>query len=253
MRVGWLTDPVGYLGGAELTQAEFRAAAPDGVEIIDCPPDDITAGLDVYVVNNVVHYRAEPLAPIARPIVWYHHDLSPWIRPDLRELLDRTATHVYCSPAQRDRYGISGPCIPPALDLERYRPTRQNRRHRAGAVSIAQWRNPGKGAQQLVEWARANGPVDVYGPGEFAPAGNGVNYQGELAADGVASVLRAYKTFVFLPTELEPFCRTVAEAWASGCDLVVNRLIGACWWISEAPEKLATAAEDFWGAVEAAA
>ena len=41
MRVGWLFDQGEAIGGAELTQAEFRAAAPDGVEVIDCPPDQI--------------------------------------------------------------------------------------------------------------------------------------------------------------------------------------------------------------------
>lgn len=246
MKVGWLTDPVSYVGGAELTQQEFRAAAPDDVEIIDCPPGAVESGLDVYVANNVVHYAASDLAPIEAPIAWYHHDLSPWIRPEVREWLDRQATHIYCSPVQRDRYGTSGACIPPAMDLDRYRPTRQTRRHRRGAVSIAQWRNPGKGAQQLVEWAQANSPVDVYGPGDFIPAGEGVTYRGELAPEGVANVLRDYATFVFLPFELEPFCRSVAEAWASGCSLVVNRNIGAAHWIAEAPEKIESAAEDFW-------
>ena len=37
MRVGWIADDPGYVGGAELTQAEFRAAAPEGVEVVDCP------------------------------------------------------------------------------------------------------------------------------------------------------------------------------------------------------------------------
>ena len=253
MRLGWLTDPVGYVGGAELTQQEFRAAAPEGVEIIDCPPGAVEVGLDGYVANNVVHYTAEDIVQTDGALIWYHHDLSPWIRSEVREWLDVRATHIYCSPAQRDRYGTSGPCIPPALDLDRYRPTRQAKRNREGAVSIAQWRNPGKGAQRIVEWAAENEPIDVYGPGDFIPAGDGIDYRGELAADGVASVLLNYATFVFLPTELEPFCRTVAEAWASGCRLVVNRQIGALWWITEAPEKLQTAAENFWEAVEAAA
>lgn len=249
MRLGWLTDPVGYVGGAELTQQEFRAAAPEDVEIIDCPPGKVGVGLDGYVANNVVHYTADDIVQTVGRLIWYHHDLSPWIRPDVRAWLDVRATHIYCSPVQRDRYGTSGPCIPPALDLDRYQPTRQAKRHRKGAVSVAQWRNPGKGAQQLVEWAEANGHVDVYGPGDFIPAGPGIDYRGELAPEGVASALFNYETFVFLPFALEPFCRSVAEAWASGCKLVVNRNIGAAHWIGEAPEKLGTAAEDFWEAV----
>jgi hypothetical protein len=49
MRIGWLADSGGIVGGAELTTAEFRAAAPDGVEIVDCPHGAIITGLDAYV------------------------------------------------------------------------------------------------------------------------------------------------------------------------------------------------------------
>ena len=38
MRVGWLHDDPGYVGGAELTMREFRDAAPKGVRVVDCPP-----------------------------------------------------------------------------------------------------------------------------------------------------------------------------------------------------------------------
>jgi glycosyltransferase involved in cell wall biosynthesis len=55
---------------------------------------------------------------------------------------------------------------------------------------------------------------------------------------------------VFLPSGLEPFCRTVAEAWAAGCEVVTNRLVGALHWIENEPEKLESAAADFWEVVE---
>jgi hypothetical protein len=37
------------------------------------------------------------------------------------------------------------------------------------------------------------------------------------------ALLAQYETFVFLPTVIEPFGRLVAEAWAAGCELVVER------------------------------
>jgi len=58
-----------------------------------------------------------------------------------------------------------------------------------------------------------------------------------------------YQTFVFLPTVIEPFGRTVAEAWAAGCEIVTNGLVGARYWLEENPDALDTAAEDFWGVV----
>ncbi len=245
MRVGWLNDDAGYLGGAELTQREFRAAAPPGVEIIDCPPGGIVAGLDRYVVNNVVQYRATAEIEPLRNAIWFHHDLSPWIDPDVRQLLNGRCSHIFCSPIQRDRYGIEGKCIPPFLDRSVYGPGE----HREGACSVATWRSPGKGGLALIEWAAANGPVDVYGPRDFAPLGPRLNYLGELEPGRVAETLSRYETFVFLPRALEPFCRCVAEAWASGCKLVVNRNIGATWWIENDPEAMDSAREDFWEAV----
>lgn len=248
MKVGWISDDPAYLGGAELTQREFRDARPDDVEIIDCPPGGVVAGLDRYVAHNVTQYAADDLGEVEQ-ITWYHHDLSPWIHPDVRRLLDEQSVHIFCSPIQRERYGRDGLCVPPYLNADAYRPSRQVRRNREGICSIAAWRNPGKGGQALSEWAQANGPVDVYGPGPLAPQGPGLDYKGEIAPELVAQTLLRYETFVFLPTDLEPFCRCVAEAWAAGCKLVVNRNIGAAHWISEKPEAMATAREDFWRVV----
>ncbi len=247
MRVGWLADDPGYLGGAELTQQEFAAAAPDEVEIVACPPGEVVAGLDRYVAHNVVHYRSADIPP--GPIVWYHHDLSPHIDPDLRARLDAVATHIFCSPMHRLRYGRDGECVPPPVDLDRYAPTRQIRRNRSGTCSIAGWRGPGKGAQLLKEWADANGPVDVYGGGDFAPVADSLTYRGEIAPEGVASVLHRYERFVFLPTAFEPFCRSVVEAWAAGCEVITNGLVGARHYIERDQDALRTAARDFWRVV----
>lgn len=249
MRVGWVADAPGYVGGAELTQQEFKAAAPDGVEIVECRPGDVDPTCDVMSVHNVTRFSPEDFQRISAPVVWYHHDLSPWIKPAVQEWLDNEAIHLFCSPAQRDRYGLDGKCIPPPVDLDRYRPSRQVRKHRKGVVSIAQWRSPGKGARGIVEWARENGPIDVYGGGDFIPFGEGLEFMGDLDPKNVANVLLSYRTFVFLPTDFEPFCRCVVEAWASGLELIVNRNIGAAYWITEEPEALRTAGGDFWDAV----
>jgi hypothetical protein len=96
----------------------------------------------------------------------------------------------------------------------------------------------------VARWAEGNGGVDFYGGGAFAPAGSR-----EIAPEGVPAILARYRTFVFLPDVIEPFGRCVAEAWAAGCQIVTNGLVGAGWWIRERPENLRTAAADFWGAV----
>ena len=40
-------------------------------------------------------------------------------------------------------------------------------------------------------------------------------------------LLARYQTFVYLPSAIEPFCRVAVEAWAAGCDVLVNSLVGA--------------------------
>lgn len=250
MRVGWLADDPGYIGGAELTQAEFRAAAPEDVEIVDCPPGGVVPGLDRYVAHNIVHYGPEDIdATLRRFLTWYHHDLSPFVDAEVRDLLDDSANHIFCAPEHMQRYGVEGACIPPAVDLARFKPPRQSRKRRKGTCSIAGWRNPGKGSVQLAEWAAENGPVDVYGSGNFVPHGKNLTVKGSLKPNAVAQTLWAYERLVFLPVEFEPFCRCVAEAWAAGCEVVTNRMVGARYWLEEKPEALETAAEDFWEAV----
>jgi glycosyltransferase involved in cell wall biosynthesis len=68
--------------------------------------------------------------------------------------------------------------------------------------------------------------------------------------DHVATILRLYERFVFLPTHTEPFGRAVAEAWAAGCELIVNGNVGAVYWLEQQPDALTTAPRDFWSIVE---
>jgi glycosyltransferase involved in cell wall biosynthesis len=73
----------------------------------------------------------------------------------------------------------------------------------------------------------------------------------EVSQERMPELLAGYERFVFLPTVIEPFGRLVAEAWASGCSLVVNDLVGAAHWIREDPDAIGTAAADFWRLVMA--
>jgi hypothetical protein len=77
VRVGWLADSAGVLGGAELTSAEFRAAAPDGVEVVDCPHGAVIDHLDIYVVQNCVQYTLDDFRCTGiKRIVKYWHDVG---------------------------------------------------------------------------------------------------------------------------------------------------------------------------------
>lgn len=246
MRVGWLADQAPG-GGAELTQLEFRAAAPDDVEIVTCLPGLVDQDCNRYVIHNCVNYSASDLAIIAeRPAVKYWHDVGPWVKPDVRELLDAHAQAICCSPAQATHMRLpAAKLIPPAVDLGRFTDAAQAVcGERTGAVSVGSWANHGKAPWRVSEWGKTNGDVDFYGTGELAPTGcAAVRYE------DMPELLARYRTFVFLPTTLEPFGRTVVEAWAAGCELVTNRLVGALHWIESDPDAIERAPVDFWSTV----
>lgn len=252
MRVGWLADQHDPPGGAEFTQAEFRAAAPEGVEVIDCPPGGVVEGLDTYVLHNIVGYDySDYRHTLGRRVVKYVHDMWPHGDPEIRTHLLATGILIFCSPLQADKFGGTLDPIPPALDLSHFRPTRQQRRNpnRKGACCVGAFMNPGKGGHLVAAWADENEPVDVWGFGPFQPAGPNVRNRGPVDPVHLPTVLRDYERFVFLPTAIEPFGRCVAEAWAAGCEIVTNGLVGARYYIEHAPEKLESAAEDFWAVV----
>jgi hypothetical protein len=249
MKVGWLFDPYhpDYLGGAELTQAEFRAAAPEGVEVVTCPPGDIDLGCDVYVIHNCMTYPLSDLEQLNdRRVIKYHHDVGPWLPDTVRGWLTDHTEAVCCSPIQAEYLDLDAKLIPPPVDLERFTEAASRvNGDRKGAVSVAAWRNHDKAPHRVAEWAIANDtPVDFHGGGELRPAGSR-----DVPYDSMPALLAGYETFVFLPTVIEPFGRLVAEAWAAGCKVVTNNLVGSRYWIEEAPDKIDTASEDFWALV----
>jgi len=73
--------------------------------------------------------------------------------------------------------------------------------------------------------------------------------KGPVPQQFVPEILWRYERFVFLPTTVEPFGRAVVEAWAAGCELIVNRNVGALHWI-ESPDGLQSASADFWRLVD---
>ncbi|MDA0160012.1 hypothetical protein OM076_07050 [Solirubrobacter ginsenosidimutans] len=257
MKVAWLADTVEFAGGAELTQAEFRAAAPSGIEVVECPPGalDALAACDVACVHNTVSYPAETVDALAgKPVLRYWHDLA-W--PDsaahttlLRWALSH-ATNVFTSPLHRARFPHTVPegsrLIPPAIGLGRYGASAGRKRVR-GACWLGSGQHAGKGLLQACEWAEANEPVDFWGH-VAVPETARVRVKGPVPHDHVGTILRLYRRFVFLPTHPEPFGRAVVEAWAAGCELIVNRNVGALAWL-EKPEAIESASRDFWRLVE---
>lgn len=247
MRVGWLADEHPAIGGAELTTAEFRAAKPKGVEIIDCPAGKVDLTCDRYVIQNNVTYFLDDMTLLeGKPVTKYWHDVGPWVQEGVRVWLDANATSICCSPLQASYMGLEGAhLIPPPVNLKRFMDAagRVNG-NRRGNVCVGSWRNHGKAPHRVAEWAVENGPVQFFGDGVFAPPGSeGVPYE------QMPALLASFERFVYLPNVIEPFGRVVAEAWGAGCELVINGNVGAAYWLTERPEAMQTAGDDFWAVV----
>jgi hypothetical protein len=196
------------------------------------------------VIQNCVLYTVEDLEKIkGKPIRKYWHDVGPWLGKGVREWLDENAKPICCSPLQAEYMGLDGAlCIPPPVNYAPFTAAaasingdRRGGLHRLLAQlgqGPAQGRRVGGQRGQgdrLLRWRR-DGPQRVAG--------------GALRAHpGAAGELRDVR----LPAEvIEPFGRLVAEAYAAGCEIVTNNLVGAKWWIENDQLALENPAERFW-------
>jgi hypothetical protein len=249
VNVAFIYDPGnrdGTRGGAELAMDEFALAAPEGVTLTKL------GEADTVLLGNCILLKPEVVEAFeGKRVIRFHHDLARDESDALWDWLDENAEHIFTSPFHRDLYGHypDAHLIPPTPNLKAFRPNRHHRRHgkREGMVAVGSWQSLGKGGNLAADAAyRAGKQLDCYGPGAYPPRGGHVRYLGEVDAASLPAILWQYEEFVFLPVAPEPFGRCVAEAWAAGCDVTVNEQVGAKWWIENDPDKLWTAAEDFW-------
>jgi len=247
VNVAFIYDPGnrdGTRGGAELTMDEIQSAAPE--EVTFTKVDEA----DTVIFGNCVVTSPDIIpALMGKRVIRYHHDLARDENAALRGWLDDNAEHIFTSPLHREKYGRDGELIPPSIGLEAFKPNRQTRRHvkRKGVCSIASWQSPGKGGHLITEQAeRSDVTIDCYGPGNFAPRGDRIKDMGPVDHSDLPQILQRYEQFLFLPIAVEPFGRCVAEAFAAGVEVLTNENVGAKWWIENEPDRLYTAATDFW-------
>lgn len=250
MRVGLLYDFLGVVGGAELNIEAYKRSAPDDVIIVDCPPGRPLPACDVYVVGNCTMYAGWITTAFeGKRVIKIVSDLWRVCEDGLRTWLLDNAEPLLVSPvlaevaewrfAKRYRYA------PSVIDLDAFRIAAANSQQRAGACWVGRC-FASKGIAEAQAWASENElPLDIYGEGPDKPAdGKGLVVQSELP-----QTLARYEWFVFLPREFDPCPRSVIEAWAAGCKLVLNGQQGASWWIEHNPAALEDAAGLFWRAV----
>jgi glycosyltransferase involved in cell wall biosynthesis len=249
MNVAFVYDPGcrdGSRGGAELMMDELIAQAPDHVTVTGVDEADT-----VVFGNCVVVDPDKAIPKLDGKTVWrYHHDIARDEKPTLREWLNDNARHIFTSPFHVELYRWEGEAdlIPSCGRLADFKPS--GRPTRKGIVTVGSWQAPSKGARLVSELVAERGEeIDCYGTGQYQPYGNHVSIKGPVQHSDLPAILWQYEEFVFLPIAPEPFGRCIAEAWAAGCEVVTNDLVGARWWIENEPDRLYTAAADFWDLV----
>lgn len=78
-----------------------------------------------------------------------------------------------------------------------------------------------------------------------------VRLKGQVPHEQTPAVMVQYERFLFMPEWVEPYGKTVIEAWAAGCKLEVSGRIGALWWLAHEPDAVKHGVERFWAIVEA--
>ena len=181
-------------------------------------------------------------------IVRYWNDIAPSGDHDLTRWLLGSATNVFCSPIHAERFPWwngnqqNFHLIPPPVDYRPFREAARKETEKQGTVSVAAWRGWGKVPHLVYRWAERTGTeVHFAGGGQLAPKDSK-----QVLYTDMPYFLAGFERFVYLPTQLEPFCRLVAEADAAGCEVVANRLVGALYWLEHDRAALETATDDFW-------
>lgn len=266
MKVGWLEDGIvtgrAYVGGAELTSDAFRHGAPKGVkiELVGSDQPDVPADVDVWIVQNCTTYRFSDWvgALATSPVVKYVHDVWPHGDLALRGwILQHAARLVFCSPLHASSFpapfSAKAEVLFPPIDLHAFRNCKQIKQDRIGlgpriedkALYLGHNR---KGLQRTRDLAERHGlGLDEYGHGAKL---------GPVPVSSVPWLMAQYKYFAYAPDQLEPFGRTIVEAHAAGCELLLEddaaEKIGALRYLDHIPSAR-TCVEQFWKLVADAA
>lgn len=233
-----------YRGGAEMSDAEYFAAAPDWVDVWRVHPDQLV-GVDVREFDRVLITGTDCLTELQmqylalfKPMVFVHHAQTR--TAGRMVLLQQAAPFVCHTPAhlavEREWCDLSDArFVLSALNPDECWIEQKER--------FALWaarNHPLKGRNQAALWATQNGLPFLH--------------VSDVPRDEVLALMAAAEWFVHLPLAFESECRSVMEAVLSGCKVHANDLVGITsfdqWqdagWLSD---QIGSAPDLFWEAV----
>jgi len=262
-KIGWLQQQLDITGGAEMSTGALIKHAPDWAEIVYCPPNKRpnTEELDCFVIQNSTNYSSSWIEELSmKPVI--RHVRDPWLAGSAllrRWLLQNSKLMIFSSPTQYKHLGyevkVPYKFIPPPVPLDDFKAHSKPEEERRGTVCVGRF-DVYKGAMYIIDWALASKePLTVVGNNNYMNFGrlpSGINFVGEVGYKFMPEILGSHKNYIAMPMWVEAFGRSVVEAWAAGCNLILGGRIGAQWWIENEPERLGymNPIKEFWEAVE---
>ena len=248
-KILWLTDFTTKevpAGGAEITDSYIiQAGRAMGYDIQVVRPDfyksKYLTDIDLVVFSNNFEFPDNIKAGIMKrhKYIAYSHDIGRWGDVIRRNpvMFQNAEASIFLSPGHRDKFSRylekakNVLCIPPHIPQAFYDRglVRRERVMYAGNLY------DGKGLMNILELVKKNPKVrvDFYyqrHSSHILSALEGEKrciLRGYIPAGDLFKVFNEYRYFIHLPKEYEAFGRAVAEAYLSGCSLVVNHKVGA--------------------------
>lgn len=248
MRVGWITDYVDVVGGAEVTSKYLASYLAQNDCVAEfCNIQDDNNDYDIYVLTSFRRCDPQELRKFLsdkkyvlflRDIIDMTYDqekIIKWLYLNAVKGIFLSPLHVELFSKKYNIDVIDPLLYIPYFDIESY----ANNSNSDKKDNIC-WLNSfysHKGLENCLLWARENGQhIDCYGKGNpnialSAHHSKYSSYLGDIKHEYVPNILNQYKYFIHLPDVPEAFGRSVAEAFLSGCTCILDeKKIGFCSW-----------------------
>lgn len=240
MRIGFIND-FRVAGGAEITSVHLINLMKErgiSVEFITAG-EKIPLGLDGYIINN---FRRRDIGSLQsfiktisdnQKIIYMPRDILPMV-PEHESFVDeivcRANSIFFLSGIHRNafeiKYGLGVPdskLYIPYFNVGDYGGTVEERQEKICWVGFFYKH---KGIDNVLNFARANKcKIDFYGSGDEILEAQLIHSRyAELKPKGAfhKNIYSGYKYFIHLPSEVEVFGRSVAEAFLCGCQCILD-------------------------------
>ncbi len=285
-RVVWFQDLDfhKFSGGAESTdRLHFQEGLRRGYDMAIVTPENQTQAQltpdDLIVYSNIRRFDPEQLASVKCPYVVFHHDT--WCRYRLfypripskclvrcpvkqqwTKLFEKARLHVFLSPLHYQIHReVFGSIIEPHVEVPSPMPPGgfvNMNLERDGYCNISGL-HPFKGRDNLLKWAQENPDKRLSILGENpdrTKLPQNVKLLPPVPPGRMVYFYNAFEYFIHLPNHVDPFCRSLAESYLSGCKIIGNANIGCLSWPfftngrDTVEKELLASPQAFWAAIE---